>query len=48
MPRVGDKNSRVAAKKTGLLKASANTGTIVSVNVRRPVAFWKRPVPPVT
>jgi hypothetical protein len=31
--------SPVAAKKTGLLKASANTGTTVSVNVRRPVAF---------
>ena len=41
-------NSPVAAKKTGLFLASANTGTAVSVNVRVPDAFLKRPVPPVT
>jgi hypothetical protein len=40
-------NSPVAAKKTGLCKASANTGTDVSVNVSVPDAFLKRPVPPV-
>jgi len=36
--------SPVVAKKTGLPKASDNTGTTVSVNVRRPVASLKRPV----
>ena len=40
-------NSPVAANKTGLLRASANTGTTVSVNVRTPDASLKRPVPPV-
>ena len=40
-------NSPVAAKKTGLLEASANTGSTVSVNVRMPDASLKRPVPPV-
>ena len=39
--------SPVAAKKTGLLRASANIGTTVSVNVRTPEASLKRPVPPV-
>jgi hypothetical protein len=37
----------VSAKKTGLLEASANTGFDISVNVRMPDAFLKRPVPPV-
>src|SRR6516165_6088194 len=41
-------NSPVLAKKTGLFKASAKTGTFVSVNVRMPPdASLKRPVPPV-
>jgi hypothetical protein len=40
-------NSPVAAKKTGLLEASANTGDTVSVKDRTPDAFLKRPVPPV-
>ena len=40
-------NWPVTAKKTGLFKASAKTGTVVSVNVRVPDAFLKRPVPPV-
>ena len=40
-------NSPVEAKKTGLLEASANTGSTVSVKVRTPDAFLKRPVPPV-
>jgi hypothetical protein len=40
-------NFPVAAKKTGLLRASANTGTTVSVNLRTPDASLKRPVPPV-
>ena len=38
----------VSVKKTGLLKASAKTGCAVSVNVRRPDASRKRPVPPLT
>jgi hypothetical protein len=41
-------NFPVAEKKTGLLRASANTGTTVSVNVRTPDASLKRAVPPVT
>jgi hypothetical protein len=40
-------NSPVEAKKTGFPKASANTGTTISVKVRLPDAFLKRPVPPV-
>jgi hypothetical protein len=36
----------VSVKKTGLLKALAKTGCAVSVNVRTPDAFRKRPVPP--
>jgi hypothetical protein len=36
----------VEAKKTGLLEASANTGSVVSVKVRLPDASLKRPVPP--
>jgi hypothetical protein len=40
-------NSPVAAKKTGLPRASANTGTTVSVNLSSPDASLKRPVPPV-
>ena len=39
--------SPVLAKKTGWFKASAKTGTFVSVNVRVPDASVKRPVPPV-
>src|SRR5215472_15242573 len=39
-------NSPVAAKKTGLLWASANTGCTVSANIRTPDASLKRPVPP--
>ena len=46
-PKTVPVNSPVDAKKTGLLEASANTGTTVSVNVTVPDAFWKRPVPPV-
>jgi hypothetical protein len=34
-------------KKAGLPAASANTGSVVSVQVRMPVACMKRPVPPV-
>jgi hypothetical protein len=37
--------SPVAAKKTGLFEATDNTGRIVSVDVRVPDAFLKRPVP---
>ena len=40
-------NSPVSVKKTGLLEASATTGTAVLVKVRTPDASLKRPVPPV-
>lgn len=40
-------NSPVAAKKTGLPRASDATVSTVSVIVRRPDACLKRPVPPV-
>lgn len=46
-PEIVPVNSPVAAKKTGLLRASVNALTTVSVIVRTPDASLKRPVPPV-